>query len=414
VTAMEVISHARSEGLQLTVRNALQSQAISQLALSVVVTGETASYEDDAPYDPFPLSPIQQLYFDSIASASLNVHDDDRYNQTVLLRLTREVDSTEMGRALEALTAKHGMLRAHFYRDEPLGWRQKVAPEPSGSFGFRVHHLMNEETELYNRLAASQRSLNLEHGPVFTADHVQLAGWQLLFLAAHHLVIDLVSWRINLRDLEELLQTRTLSVPRSLSSGPGPKLQSEFSREQIAAASTIPFEVPPPDWTTGDSSLAPISLPTQSQRLYHWMQTRRRHSSGCATSFYGQSLWRYCSQHCSIRSIVAFQIAAFLLSFNEGNGCEPWNGSIDLSDTVGWFTTMTPVHVPEVGEDIMKTLIGTKECRRRTRGQGLPYFTARYMTNEGRALFTQHDSMEILVNYWKPVSAGRTTHIIPA
>ncbi|KAI7974044.1 hypothetical protein EIK77_005257, partial [Talaromyces pinophilus] len=72
VTAMQVVSYARSQGLQLAVRDVLQSQSISQLAMSVVDTSEATVYEDNAPYDPFPLSPIQQLYFNSIASASLD------------------------------------------------------------------------------------------------------------------------------------------------------------------------------------------------------------------------------------------------------------------------------------------------------------------------------------------------------
>ncbi|PCG90611.1 hypothetical protein PENOC_101240 [Penicillium occitanis (nom. inval.)] len=60
---------------------------------------------------------------------------------------------------------------------------------------------------------------------------------------------------------------------------------------------------------------------------------------------------------------------------------------------------MTPIHVAAVGEDVVKTLVRTKECRRRTPGQGLPYFTSRYLTKEGQALFAHHELMEILVKY---------------
>jgi non-ribosomal peptide synthase protein (TIGR01720 family) len=399
VTAMEVVSHARSEGLQLAIRDVLQSQAISQLAMNVVVTAEATLCEDDAPYDPFPLSPIQQLYLNSIASGSLDVQDDNRYNQTVLLRLTRDVDSAELGRALEAVTAKHGMLRARFYQDETLGWRQKVTPDLSGSFGFRFHHLIDEELELHNRLAASQTSLNLEYGPVFTADHVQLADRQLLFLAAHHLAIDHVSWGIVLRDLEELLQARTLSVPRSLSFRTWCRLQSEFGKRQVSPANTIPFEVPQPNWDYwGLVPNANLSADTLSETV----------SLNADTT---EALFGPCNEPLRTEPVEILLAALFHsfhrcfpdrsipTIFNEDNGRGPWSRGIDLSDTVGWFTTMTPVHMPEVGEDVVKTLVWTKECRRRTPGRGLPYFTARYLTKQGQALFAQHDCMEILVNY---------------
>ncbi|KAF3389814.1 Nonribosomal peptide synthetase dtxS1 [Talaromyces pinophilus] len=399
VTAMEVVSHARSQGLQLAVHDVLQSQAISQLAMNVVVTGDAILCEDDAPYDPFPLSPIQHLYFDSIASSNLDVRDDNRYNQTVLLRLTRDVDSAELGRALEAVAAKHEMLRARFYQDETLNWQQKVTPELSGSFAFQVHHLIGEEMELYNRLAVSQKSLNLESGPVFTADHVQLADRQLLFLAAHHLVVDIVSWRIILRDLEELLQARTLSVPRSLSFRTWCQQQHEFSRRQVSMSNVLPFEVPPPNWDYwGLIPGAYVSADTLSETIQLNAETTKALLGPCNKPLRTEPVeillaaLFHSFHHCfPDRNIPAI--------FNEGHGREPWDRGIDLSDTVGWFTTITPTHVTEVGEDVVKTLVWTKECRRRTPGRGLPYFTGRYLTEEGQALFAQHDSMEILMNY---------------
>jgi amino acid adenylation domain-containing protein/non-ribosomal peptide synthase protein (TIGR01720 family) len=399
VTAMEIVSYARSQGLQLAVHDVLQSQSISQLAMNVVITGEVTLYEDNAPYDPFPLSPIQQLYFDSISSVSLEAQEGSQYNQTMLLRLTRDVEPAELGRALEAITAKHGMLRARFHRDETLGWRQRVVPELSGSFGFRVHHLVDEEQELYNRLSASERSLDLKNGPVFTADHVQLANRQLLFLAAHHLVVDLVSWRIILRDLEELLHARTLSVPRSLSFRTWCQQQSEFGKHQVSATNVLPFEVPQPNWDYwGLVPGAYLSADTISETM----------SLNAETT---QALFGQCNEPLRTEPVEILLAALFHsfhkcfpdrivpAIFNEGHGREALNGSIDLSDTVGWFTTMTPVHVPDVGEDIVKTLVWTKECRRQTPGRGLPYFTARYLTKQGQAQFARHDCMEILMNY---------------
>ncbi|CRG88519.1 hypothetical protein PISL3812_05550 [Talaromyces islandicus] len=399
VTAMEVVSHARREGLQLAIRDVLQTQSISQLAMNVVITGEATLCEDDAPYDPFPLSPIQQLYFDSIASDGLDVQGDNRYNQTVLLRLTQDIDSAELSRALEAVTAKHGMLRARFYHDKTFGWRQRVTPDLSGSFGFRVHRLIGEELDLHNRLAASQTSLNLEYGPVFTADHVQLADRQLLFLAAHHLVVDLVSWRIVLRDLEELLQERTLSIPRSLSFRTWCRLQSDFGKRQVSPANTLPFEVPQPNWDYwGLVPGANLSTDTLSETVSLNTDTTEALFGACNGPLQTEpaeillaALFQSFHRCFPDRSIPTI--------FNEDNGRGPWSRGIDLSDTVGWFTTITPVYIPQVGEDIVKTLIWTKECRRRMPGRGLPYFTARYLTKEGQALFAQHDCMEVLVNY---------------
>src|SRR4029077_10136316 len=61
--------------------------------------------------------------------------------------------------------------------------------------------------------------------------------------------------------------------------------------------------------------------------------------------------------------------------FNEGHGREPWDESINVADTVGWFTTLVPLHVPVASMDIVDILRQTKDTRRRIPGRGLPYFS---------------------------------------
>src|SRR5690606_35623832 len=48
--------------------------------------------------------------------------------------------------------------------------------------------------------------------------------------------------------------------------------------------------------------------------------------------------------------------------FNEGHGREPWDRSTDLSRTVGWFTTISPLHaaVSKEEEDAVETLVRMK------------------------------------------------------
>src|SRR3569623_1010507 len=85
----------------------------------------------------------------------------------------------------------------------------------------------------------------------------------------------------------------------------------------------------------------------------------------------------------------------------EGHGREPWDGDIDLSSSVGWFTTLYPVHVsgldPDVG--LLDAVRRTKDARRRIVDNGRSYFASRFLTAEGRAAFANHWPMEILFNY---------------
>jgi non-ribosomal peptide synthase protein (TIGR01720 family) len=86
--------------------------------------------------------------------------------------------------------------------------------------------------------------------------------------------------------------------------------------------------------------------------------------------------------------------------FNEGHGGEPWDSSIDVSRTVGWFTTIFPVHVeiePEE-DDVVETVRRTKDTRRSVPGNGRPYFAHRFLTPNEQAE-SKNQPMEIIFNY---------------
>src|SRR5205085_128483 len=57
--------------------------------------------------------------------------------------------------------------------------------------------LISERCEYY------QRSLDIERGPVLRAVYMEGERERRLLLVIHHLVVDGVSWRILLRDLEQ-------------------------------------------------------------------------------------------------------------------------------------------------------------------------------------------------------------------
>jgi hypothetical protein len=91
-------------------------------------------------------------------------------------------------------------------------------------------------------LEDSQASVNVVSGLVLVADLIQLtedgdenagqtrASCCSNLLTAHHLVVNLVSWRVLLENLEELLRTGTLVAKRPLLSQAWCKLQAEYSQ----------------------------------------------------------------------------------------------------------------------------------------------------------------------------------------
>lgn len=111
----------------------------------------------------------------------------------------------------------------------------------------------------------------------------------------------------------------------------------------------------------------------------------------------------------TIDLLLASLIHSFSLTFtdrslpavyNEGHGRETSSIEADLSRTVGWFTIMYPVCVPEAAStDLLDTVREVKDFRRKLPENGRHYFSSRCLTDEGRSRFGQSSTLEIAFNY---------------
>lgn len=167
---------------------------------------------------------------------------------------------------------------------------------------------------------------------------------QYLFLAAHHLVVDMVSWRIITQDLQEIIETGSLPSDKPLSFQAWCSLQTEHARKD-AKAKALPFKVLPANTGYWGMENVPNTYGNVEQRSFTLSEE--------TTAFTMKS------HHDVFRTEpMDFLLTAILHSFNcvfsdrflptlfnEGHGREPWDSQTDPSRTVGWFTNISPVQV---------------------------------------------------------------------
>ena len=120
ITAMTVMSRCRKENITLSLDDVLRSKSVTDLAerAGSVVTASRAETVDE----PFDLSPIQQLYFQTSKSYA----GDNRFNQSISLRITTPTTSDDFRRSLEAIVNQHSMLRARFSQNRQGVWQQRI------------------------------------------------------------------------------------------------------------------------------------------------------------------------------------------------------------------------------------------------------------------------------------------------
>lgn len=371
ISAMQVIARCRSDGINVAVQDLLKSKTISDFckraeACMAAPKQEEEPLEDDSLDDtPFALSPIQK-WFMGLATSSHNY-----FNQSHLLRFTTAVDFEKLQAALLFIIERHPMLRARFQQADGQ-WQQYITSDAARSLQCRLFRSVWTMQKAVAYASDAQASLNIITGPLMAADVYQMTdGTSILFITCHHMVIDLVSWRVVLKDLEDILRTGSVtSISKSLSFRAWCRLLEDQS--QLTTS-----EIPPQDlgfWgvTSSENTFAHVieqgfSLDAQASELL---------MGDSNTPFNTEPLDILLTAVLHSFNEVFRQIRGPVAVFNEGHGREPWRSDVDLSSTVGWFTSMCPIVLSDHGGDVLRSLKEVKDTRRQIPGKGLPLFTS--------------------------------------
>lgn len=395
ITAMQVVSRCRARNISITVADVLRAQTIQKIAmLCTSVTYVPPSAEEEAEGTTWTLSPIQQMFFE------FHPHGLNHFNQGFLLKFRRPVSNDAVRTALQAVVDHHSMLRARFQRNEKGEWEQYVSRNDPSVFAFSEHSVQTK-AEVHDIMQARQGTLDISNGPVFAADlFIEEGGAQFLFLVAHHLVIDLVSWRILWYDIENAIKLGKTSSSRMLSFRTWCGLQQDEG-QSLSLAQVLPFSIAKSNWEYW--GLSADENTDEGSKQYN-----RHLDIETSNLLLGNSNHAFRTEVTDI--LVATLIYTFRQTFPdrqppavflEGHGREPLgNLEVDLSETVGWFTMLHPLQVPlEITNDILDCVKLAKDIRRGIPGKGRPYFSYRYHSVTGRQDLKDHNIPELTLNF---------------
>ncbi|HVT15954.1 MAG TPA: non-ribosomal peptide synthase/polyketide synthase [Thermoanaerobaculia bacterium] len=200
ILSIQVVARARRAGWVVTPRQIFEEQTIAALARVAAPLAAAAPGGEVA--GEVPLTPVQRWFF---AARPVAPH---HFNQSLLLLPREPLAPAPLGRALAALTAHHDALRLRFAADGDGAWRSWIVPREKGALLATVELAALPEARRTGALEAAatalQAGFDLAAGPLFRAVRFVLAAGEpeRLLLAAHHLVVDGVSWRLLLDELE--------------------------------------------------------------------------------------------------------------------------------------------------------------------------------------------------------------------
>jgi non-ribosomal peptide synthase protein (TIGR01720 family) len=420
ILSIQVISRARQAGLQLTPKQLFEHPTIGALA-AVAGVGDLVEAEQGTVSGTVPLTPIQHWFFDQpIAEAA-------HWNQSLMLSVNGGLDRGLLERAVEALLAHHDALRLRFERGDD-GWRQWNA-ETAGAgavwwFDLREMDVDERSAAIERHAAEIQRSLHLTEGPILRVGYFDAGPEEpgRLLIAIHHLAVDGVSWRILVEDFqtvyEQLRRGEAVKLPmKTTSFQQWARLLNDYAQTNEAESELEYWMAIGGD---GVAPLPPLPVDTpggaNTEDLTRVVQAALSEEETRSLLHEAQASYR-----AEINDLLLTALAVALTRWTkspavlvdlEGHGREvilEGPNTVDLSRTVGWFTSLYPARLEaRADEPPHQTLQKIKERLRSIPKRGVGYGALRYLSHrpDARERLAATPKAEVVFNYLGQMDQG--------
>ncbi|MCW8930409.1 MAG: amino acid adenylation domain-containing protein, partial [Gammaproteobacteria bacterium] len=401
ILSIQIISRASDAGLTLQPRDVFEYQTISELARFAQDQVREIDTEQGVLEGQFGLSPIQSWFFEQEFTQA------SHWNQSVLLSVANKFDDTVLRKAFNALIKHHDAM--HLMFNENNDAIEQNYQTPTALNFFHVENLsqtaddliLEVSLEIESRASQYQAQLDLEKGELFkvvlfvTDD----ANSNRLLIIAHHLIIDGVSWRILFSDLQKACSQILNHQPVNLGS------KGSSFRQWQQALSLYAQDDKQQNvlnyWQTITKNIASSpSLIVDRENDVVITRDRKRVIHKLTQEQTQDLLEKVNSAYnTEVNDIL---LSAMLLALNEnrelktltlmleGHGRESISERLDISKTVGWFTSMYPVQInlsEQLSDEepfntkrlLSNTIKRVKEQLRNIPDNGIAYSALRYL-----------------------------------
>ncbi|WP_437675103.1 amino acid adenylation domain-containing protein [Sorangium sp. So ce131] len=416
ILALQVVARARAAGLSIAPRQIFQHQTVAELAAAATAAPSASAAAEPLAGD-VPLTPVQRWFFEHLGQ------HPHHWNQAVLLELRAPVALEVLEAAVAAVAEHHDALRLRFTCEGGV-WRQRYA-DAGGAAGATVVRVDLSAVPAAAQAAALARAagerqarLHLADGPLLCAVLFDLGHGRpgRLLLAAHHLVVDAVSWRILIEDLQTACLQRAAGEPcrlpeRTVAFGSwARRLAAHASSEGVARQADV--------WLADvDRPAAPLPADDPAGSGLEGATVRRTDRLDEAET--RALLEATPAYRTRVDELLLTALAGALAQWTgdsavlvelEGHGRDAL-ADADVSRTVGWFTSLYParLQIPP-GASCGEALKAVKEQLRAASRAGAGHGLLRYLgEGERAAALRAQRAPEVSFNYlgqWDDVFAS--------
>jgi amino acid adenylation domain-containing protein/non-ribosomal peptide synthase protein (TIGR01720 family)/FkbM family methyltransferase len=407
ILSIQIISKANIAGLLLTPKQIFQHQTIAELA-AVATPIETREAFQGLVTGSLPLTPIQHWFF------AKKLPEPHHFNQAFLLEVPPTFNPDLLQQALQQLLVHHDALRLRFNQSEDCWQQFNALPDEIVPFSLIDLSTLPENTlsqTIESTSSSLQARLNLNSGPLLRVAlfHLGTQKSSRLLLVIHHLAVDGVSWRILLEDLQTVYQQlesgKPIQLPAKTTSfkhwaeklteyAQSPTATKELTYwSNISTKKITRFPVDRNQGANTKASVRSVNVSLNSEETRTLLQEVPK------------------AYHTQINDILLTALVQVLATWSrsnsvlinlEGHGREEILPDVDLSRTVGWFTTIFPVLLElKATENLGDAIKSIKEQLRVIPNRGIGYGLLRYLSRDPEILsqLSRLPQAEVSFNY---------------
>ncbi len=385
IKAIQIASKLGVIGLQIKVSDMMLSPILGDIMRRTKTTESKKSFNQGPQKGSITTPPIIDWFF------SQNFTNPNHYAQSVLLELEADFKQTQLETAINEIIYHHDALRINIDRDTgSIFYNEKHLKSKAKLKAIELSDIDLSEALLKLKKISLElkESFDIERGLLFkTCLFIMPNSRKLLLLTAHHLVVDGVSWRIitdNLAFLLEQIQSKKQpNLPHKTTSFKEwcqvlEDHKKEISNEEIAFWSSITtnqFRYPLEQANDDDNQ-------TRTKRIITNLTEEETHDFlTIANKPYNTNPEELLIVALSLTMKDVRRQNNTIIEI-ENHGRYELHEEIDLTETVGWFTSMYPVQLDTNEQELHTQIKQVKEKLRGIQKRGIGFGLLRQLSDQ--------------------------------
>lgn len=383
IKAIQIASNLNRNGFKIKVKDILSNPVIEEMAACIKVDKDE-NFTDQGPYSgSIKATPIVSWFF------AQDLKNFNYYNQSILIELKHDFKFKDIENMINQLIKHHDSLRMNYdYQKRELYYNERYLNNYNKVYLYDLSkYSVEEQKEQISIIGEKLKSsINIENDILIKSCIFKLGNhYDKLLITAHHLIVDGVSWRIILDDiyimLKQIFKGQELKLSKKTDSM---QKWSQMLEEQTS--NILLREKDYWDLTLSKEFIFPVDFNIVECVTEIKGTIRKSLGEEETYNLLHQANFPYNTEANDLL------IAALAITLKEtlgkdeviieleSHGREDIFDGIDLTRTVGWFTSIYPLYIKVPEDDISSAIKSIKEQIKNVPNNGIGFGILKYLS----------------------------------